>query len=137
MSNESGGGRIGFMGILFVVFLTLKLAGVGAVAAWSWWWVTAPLWGPLALFIPLIAVVGGAKAIMAAQDHQRLQALRTRPTSRYACPPVACPKPMRAIPPVAPIKPVKPNRMRKERTGTSGRRYGAMGANFGWGHKGE
>ena len=27
--------------IVFVVFLTLRLAGV---ISWSWWWVTSPLW---------------------------------------------------------------------------------------------
>jgi hypothetical protein len=30
---------------VFLVFLTLKLAGIGTVAQWSWWWVTAPIWG--------------------------------------------------------------------------------------------
>lgn len=30
-----------FAGTLFVVFLVLKLVGV---IAWSWWWVTSPLW---------------------------------------------------------------------------------------------
>ncbi len=40
---------------LFLVFMTLKLTGV---IAWSWWWVTAPLWMPLVivLIIMLIAV---------------------------------------------------------------------------------
>jgi len=33
--------------IIFLIFLTLKLAEIGQVAAWSWWWVTAPLWLPL------------------------------------------------------------------------------------------
>ena len=33
---------------LFIVFLVLKLTDV---IAWSWWWVTAPLWIPFALFI--------------------------------------------------------------------------------------
>lgn len=33
--------RLGLCGVLFIVFLTLKLAGV---IAWSWLWVTAPLW---------------------------------------------------------------------------------------------
>lgn len=28
--------------VLFVVFLVLKLTGY---IAWSWWWITAPLWG--------------------------------------------------------------------------------------------
>lgn len=39
------------MGLLFVAFLVLKLAKIGAVADWSWWWVTAPLWGPFALVL--------------------------------------------------------------------------------------
>ena len=32
--------------LLFLVFLVLKLT---AVIDWSWWWVTAPLWTPIAL----------------------------------------------------------------------------------------
>jgi len=38
---------MGLPGLMFIVFLTLKLIGV---IAWSWWWVTAPLWIPLAAF---------------------------------------------------------------------------------------
>ena len=34
---------------MFLVFLVMKLAEIGAVATWSWWWVTAPLWGPALL----------------------------------------------------------------------------------------
>jgi len=34
--------------LLFLVFLVLKLTGV---IAWSWVWVTAPLWGPAGLMI--------------------------------------------------------------------------------------
>lgn len=34
--------RVGLLGMMFIVFLTLKLA---EVITWSWWWVTAPLWG--------------------------------------------------------------------------------------------
>lgn len=33
--------QIGFPGLLFLLFLTLKLTGV---IAWSWLWVTSPLW---------------------------------------------------------------------------------------------
>lgn len=40
---------------LFLVFLTLKLTGV---ITWSWWWVTAPLWGPPAFFFAIAAVLG-------------------------------------------------------------------------------
>ena len=38
---------------VFIVFLVLKLCGV---INWSWWWVTAPLWGSVVLAVGLIAV---------------------------------------------------------------------------------
>lgn len=41
--------NVGFPEMLFLVFLTLKLVGISAVATWSWWWVTAPLWGSFAI----------------------------------------------------------------------------------------
>lgn len=34
--------KVTFPLLLFLVFLVLKLTGV---IAWSWWWVTAPVWG--------------------------------------------------------------------------------------------
>ena len=40
--NNSSSGGVGFSGLLFIVFLVLKLTNV---IDWSWWWVTAPLWG--------------------------------------------------------------------------------------------
>ena len=43
-SSRSGG--IGILGLLGVVFVTLKLTGY---ITWSWWWVTAPFWGGFAL----------------------------------------------------------------------------------------
>ena len=46
------------MGVLFVVFLVLKLIGV---IAWSWWWVTAPLWGGLVL--SLVVILLGATCL--------------------------------------------------------------------------
>mgnify|MGYP003309846067 CR=1 FL=1 len=39
--------------LVFIVFLALKLAEVGQVATWSWWWVTSPLWIPICLVIVL------------------------------------------------------------------------------------
>lgn len=45
--------RLDYGVILFLIFLVLKLTGV---LGWSWWWVTAPLWLPLAVFG---AVFGG------------------------------------------------------------------------------
>lgn len=54
----SGGIRLG--GLLFVAFLVLKLTGV---IAWSWWWVTAPLWGPFMLVVGVLPLVGLALLI--------------------------------------------------------------------------
>ena len=44
----AAGSGISLSGLTFIVFLVLKLCGV---IDWSWWWVTAPLWGPFALLI--------------------------------------------------------------------------------------
>lgn len=53
--------KITFPSLLFLLFLGLKLTGY---IAWSWWWVTAPLWIPvlvLAVFMSVpLAVVGAA-----------------------------------------------------------------------------
>lgn len=38
--------QIGFLGLLGIVFIILKLTGV---IDWNWWWVTSPLWGGYAL----------------------------------------------------------------------------------------
>ncbi len=40
-----------FVVVVFLILLVLKLAGIGTVAAWSWWWVTLPLWAPFAVFV--------------------------------------------------------------------------------------
>ena len=39
---------IGFLGLLGIVFIVLKLCGV---INWSWWLVTLPLWGGLVLAV--------------------------------------------------------------------------------------
>ena len=51
--NSSRGG-IGIGMVLFVVFLVLKLTGN---IDWSWWWVTAPLWGTITFIIVFAIVV--------------------------------------------------------------------------------
>lgn len=53
--NNSGG--IGFVGLLTILFVGLKLTGY---MAWSWVWVLSPLWislGILILFITLIMII--------------------------------------------------------------------------------
>lgn len=39
-------------GLLGIAFIILKLTGY---IAWSWWWVLAPFWAPLAIFLALAA----------------------------------------------------------------------------------
>lgn len=48
-------GGTGFFNLLFLVFLVLKLT---KVIDWSWWWITAPLWGPLATLVGLTILLG-------------------------------------------------------------------------------
>jgi hypothetical protein len=53
-SKSSSSSGIGLTGVLFVVFLVLKLTGN---IDWSWWWVTSPLWIPIALLGSIFIVV--------------------------------------------------------------------------------
>jgi hypothetical protein len=61
MDNSKGNTVLGtgltFMQVLFIVFLILKLTGTTAVATWSWWWVTVPLWGGAALVLGIWGIV--------------------------------------------------------------------------------
>jgi len=50
---QVSGGGVGLGGLLFVAFLVMKLCGV---ISWSWWWVCAPLWIPLAIFLAAIVI---------------------------------------------------------------------------------
>jgi len=63
MSNNtnSGSSGVGITGLLFIVFLVLKLTHV---IDWSWWWITAPLWGVFALIIVALFFVFIFKVIM-------------------------------------------------------------------------
>lgn len=51
-TTKSGG--VSFAGLLFLLFLGLKLTNQ---IDWSWWWVTAPLWGPIALVLGFALIV--------------------------------------------------------------------------------
>lgn len=56
MSSEKNYGGIGLAGILFVVFLVLKLTGH---IDWSWWWVTSPLWLLVTIIIAVLLLIVG------------------------------------------------------------------------------
>lgn len=61
--TTSSSGGIGFLGVLTIAFVVLKLVGI---ITWSWWWVLAPLWIPAALAVLVLAVVGVALLVRAA-----------------------------------------------------------------------
>ena len=47
-------GGVSATGLLGVAFIILKLCHV---IDWSWWWVSAPFWGPLVIAFVCMAVV--------------------------------------------------------------------------------
>jgi hypothetical protein len=57
-NNNSSGAGIGFLGLLTIAFIVLKLT---KCIAWSWWWVLAPMWMPLALVLLVVVIVGLCK----------------------------------------------------------------------------
>lgn len=59
--NQSSG--IGFLGMLAIVFIALKLGEVGVVAGWSWVWVLSPLWLPLAVVLAILVICAPIVAI--------------------------------------------------------------------------
>lgn len=74
MSTKSTAASSGFpfLSILTLIFITLKLTGY---ITWSWWWVLAPLWLPITIFLVIaaIALMGALSvlAIMAVWDYAK------------------------------------------------------------------
>ncbi len=64
---SAGANGSGFLGILLILFIALKLIGIEPVGSWSWWWVMAPFWGPIALIcaflVGVLIVMGCMKAL--------------------------------------------------------------------------
>lgn len=50
-NNSSGG--IGFVGLLTIAFIVLKLVGV---INWSWVWVLSPIWISASVFLIIVTV---------------------------------------------------------------------------------
>jgi len=56
-NNNNTSSGVTFASLLFLLFLALKLTHV---INWSWWWITAPIWGPfviVAVVLIIIAVI--------------------------------------------------------------------------------
>jgi len=62
-NSTATGGGIGVAGLLGTAFVIMKLAGIGAVANWSWWWVLSPFWIPAAIIVVILIVAGILYAI--------------------------------------------------------------------------
>lgn len=51
--KKSGGAAYSFIGNLTIAFIALKLAGF---ISWSWVWVIAPIWIPLAVALIFLSI---------------------------------------------------------------------------------
>ena len=52
--NSKNTNGVGFLGLLTLLFIGLKLTGH---IAWSWIWVLAPLWIPISIALLILSVV--------------------------------------------------------------------------------
>ena len=63
MANETiTYGGPGFCTLLGIAFIVLKLCNV---ITWSWWWVLAPFWIPIAIIIAILLITGLSLGIVA------------------------------------------------------------------------
>lgn len=67
-NNNSSSGGIGFLGLLTIVFIVLKLCNV---IAWSWWWVLSPVWLPIVIVCGLFIVSIVVKTTEARKERKR------------------------------------------------------------------
>lgn len=58
---ENSNGAIGFVGLLTIVFIVLKLTGV---INWAWLWVLAPIWGSVILACLLLIFLAIATVVV-------------------------------------------------------------------------
>ncbi len=69
MKTENTG--VGLFTVIAIVFVILKLT---KTIDWSWWWVLAPIWGPLGfflLFFLIIAIIGGTISLFATKKRRK------------------------------------------------------------------
>lgn len=53
-SSSSSSSGIGFVGLLTIVFIVLKLMDV---ITWSWWWVLSPIWISWSIVLLVIGTI--------------------------------------------------------------------------------
>jgi hypothetical protein len=67
-SSSSSSGGIGFVGLLTIVFITLKLTGH---ITWPWIWVLSPLWIGFALVLCIFALIMGIALLTGGRRRSR------------------------------------------------------------------
>lgn len=58
-SSSSSSSGIGFLGMLTILFIGLKLTDY---VAWSWFWVLSPIWMSVSAVVAIILIIGMAIA---------------------------------------------------------------------------
>ena len=66
---------VGFLGLLGIAFIVLKPC---QVIDWSWWWVLAPIWGPIAIGIIFLPFYLWAKYKEAKDELERKQSGKSK-----------------------------------------------------------
>ncbi len=77
--NTQANNGIGCFTVLLMIFITLKLTDN---IDWSWWWILAPFWIPVALVIIILGFVLVSKTYGFHENHGRVKALPDSPTER-------------------------------------------------------
>lgn len=82
-SSSTASSSTNIVGLLGVAFVVLKLIGV---INWSWWWVTAPFWGGLAIGLVIIAggmlIAGAAAGVLAILESRNNKRIRRQNRKR-------------------------------------------------------
>ena len=66
-NKSASNGGIGFVGLLTIVFITLKLIGI---INWSWLWVLSPIWISIVLAMVLVCVYFIVDAIITGKNRK-------------------------------------------------------------------
>ena len=77
--TQSSSGRVGFCGLLTILFIGLKLTGY---IDWSWWWVLAPSWVTFAVVFVVLFVALVASAFESEKARARREVQNMREISR-------------------------------------------------------
>jgi len=56
-NKNTTNGSLGFLSILTLMLIFLKLAEIGTVATWSWYWVLSPIWIPVVLAVSVVTTI--------------------------------------------------------------------------------